>query len=94
MKKRREPWYRNPFYLGGVGLVVLLAGYLVLASQTAFAALTPLAAAAHLAFLAGLLAVLTAGVIWFVDARKPEPPADGDEEDEGGTAADEKEDWE
>jgi hypothetical protein len=92
MTKRREPWYRNPFWLGSAGLVVLLAGYLLMASQAAGAVLSPLALAAHLAFLAGVLAVLAAGVIWFLDARKPESPPET--EAENGAVGDEKDEWE
>jgi hypothetical protein len=91
MTKGREPWYRNPFYLGLAGLIVLLAGYLLLATQPAGAVLSALALAAHLAFWAGVVAVLAAGVIWVVDARRPEPPAE-DEDAEEGAGAD-REDW-
>jgi hypothetical protein len=79
MRERREAWYRNPFRLGGAGLVVLLAGYgLQMAGEGQPTAAATVAG--RLAFLAGLLTVLAAGVVWFLDARAPEPPPDEDEE--------------
>jgi hypothetical protein len=86
MKKREEPWYRNPFYLGGVGLVALLAGYGLLASNPAAGALSPMSVAGRLTFLAGLLTTVAAGVVWFLDARAPEPLEEDDENEEEDAA--------
>ena len=87
MARRKEPWYRNPFYLGASGLVVLLAGYLLLAKQAGGGMASPLAVGAHFTFVAGVVIVLAAGFIWFLDARRPEP----EPEDEDETTPDEEE---
>jgi hypothetical protein len=84
MNERREPWYRNPFWLGSAGLVVVLASYILLVSQVGGAALSPLALTAHLVFLLGVVIMLAAGVVWFLDARRPEPPAEDGETNEAG----------
>ncbi len=82
MNRRQEPWYRNPFRLGGGGLVALLGGYAVLRSHVADGETSPLTVLGRLAFLAGALVVLAAGVIWFLDARAPEPAPDEEDHDE------------
>jgi hypothetical protein len=81
MKRRREPWYRNPFRLGGVGLLALLTGYLLLAHGEAEREASAPVLTGRLLFLAGAVAVFVAGVIWFLDARAPEHVED-EEHDE------------
>jgi hypothetical protein len=80
--KRREPWYRNPFRLGGVGLVALVAGYLLLAQGVAEREASAPVLTGRLLFLAGALVVSAAGVIWFLDARAPEPEEDEENEED------------
>ncbi len=82
MKKRREAWYRNPFRLGGAGLVAVLAGYAALASGAAEREISALYVLGRLTFLVGLIAMLAAGTLWFLDAHRPEPVEDEEAEDE------------
>ena len=81
MKRQPEAWYRNPFRLGGVGLLAVLAGYAVLASLATERETSALAVLGKLVFLVGTVTVLAAGVRWFLDAQAPEPEPDEDAEE-------------
>ena len=82
MNRPREAWYRNPFRLGSLGLAALLTGYVALASHGAEGETSALYVAGRLTFLAGVIVVLTAGVIWFLDAHAPEPPLEEESDEE------------
>ena len=82
MKRRTEAWYRNPFRLGGLGMLVLLAGYLLLRTAVGDGETTVLTVIGRLTYLAGLLAVGTAGVLWFVQARQPDQPIEDEASEE------------
>ena len=81
MDKRQERWFRNPFWLGAAGLATVLVGYALLASESQGTEPSTLKVVGRLLFILGLLVVGAASVIWFRDARAPEPLPE-DEADE------------
>src|SRR5262245_19227253 len=97
MTRVPEPWWHNPFWLGGLGLALLLAGHFLLRSPPLGAGTdAPLDPVGRLAVLLGLFVVIAAGVRWFRQARLPEPPAAAPpeqlpEEGEANEPADEEE---
>jgi hypothetical protein len=74
MKKRSEPWYRNPFRVGILGVFLLLSGYLLLREAVPIRETSALTVTARLLYLLGFLTVMAAAVLWFLQARAPEPP--------------------
>jgi hypothetical protein len=74
MKKRSEPWYRNPFRVGILGTLLLLGGYLLLREAVPIRETSALTVTARLMYLAGFLTVVAAAVLLFIQARAPEPP--------------------
>ena len=82
MSRQREAWYRNPFRLGGAGLAALLAGYGALETAPAGVPASPLAVTGQVVFLLGVVTMLVAGVLWFIDAHRPGPPVEEDMEEE------------
>jgi len=87
MKRRPEAWYRNPFRLGGLGLLFLVTGFTAMSSAVGMGPTSFLYVLGRVGFLIGLVTVLAAGGLWFYDAHRPESPA----EDEGETEAEEAE---
>jgi hypothetical protein len=78
MKARTEAWYRNPFRLGGLGMLALLGGYLVQREAAPLGQTTALSIAGRLTFLTGLVTVGIAAALWFVQAQAPEQPIEHD----------------
>jgi hypothetical protein len=67
----------NPFMIGGVGLLLMLGGYLGIHSATDLGLLLQ----SRIAFFLGLAIVLLGLVVWVREARLPDEPVQ--EPDEG-----------